>query len=104
MNKYTVNNLKRYFNSKYYEQNKPASELDFIKRSEPIKRSEIDVKEGTINHYELEKTYGVIDDKCIECKSKSDKNASIEPYLEKIRLHLRNMMDSLKDSCQRNII
>ena len=82
--------------SKYHKQNKPESALDSIKRSEPIKRPEIDVKDDTINHYEPEKTNVAFNDKCIEYKNKGDENPSIKQYLEKIRLHLGNIIDVLR--------
>ena len=51
-----MNMLKNYVISKYHEKYKPASTLEYTNSSE------IDVKGGTINHYEPGKVNGAFDD------------------------------------------
>ena len=65
---------------------------------EPVKSSEIDVKEGVMNHYEPEKINDLFDDKYIEYKSKYDENISFEKYLWTIIPFLGNIKDELKKS------
>ena len=54
LNKWKIESLKKYLITKYHKQNKPTSTFEAIKRSEPIKRSEADAKEDTINHNKRE--------------------------------------------------
>lgn len=54
LNKWKIESLKKYLITKYHKQHKPTSTFESIKRSEPIKRSETDAKEDTINHYKRE--------------------------------------------------
>ena len=98
LNKCKVNSLKKYVISKYHKQNKSTSMWGSIKRSEPVKWSEIDVKEDTINHYKPEEINSVFDDKCTEYKSKRDKNTSLEQCLEKIRPYLGDVKNKFKKS------
>lgn len=53
LNKWKIESLKKYLITKY-KQHKRTSTFESIKRSEPIKRSETDAKEDTINHYKRE--------------------------------------------------
>ena len=65
--------------------------------SEPVKWSDIDVKEDTTKHYEPGKISSVFNEKYIEYKSKGDENTSIEQYLQKIRPYLGDVKANFKN-------
>lgn len=88
--------------SKYHKQNQLISTCETMKRLEPIKKSQTDVK-GSINRYETEKSNDAFDDTYIECKSNGIEDTSIKDYVKTIRPYLGDMINRLKESYELEI-
>ena len=100
LSKRTTN--KKYMISKYHKQNQLISTCETIKRLEPIKKSQTDVK-GSTNRYETEKSNDAFDDTYIECKSNGIEDTSIKDYVKTIRPYLGDMINRLKESYELEI-
>lgn len=100
LSKRTTN--KKYMISKYHQQNQLISTCETVKRLEPIKKSQTDVK-GSINRYETEKSNDAFDDTYIECKSNGIEDTSIKDYVKTIRPYLGDMINRLKESYELEI-